>query len=61
MDQTFTGGMARLAAIFDRLLKPRPVVEVCDRCGYDSCVCGDPDFELFVSQELDAEEDREVR
>jgi hypothetical protein len=53
---TYTGAMARLAAIFDRVLARSVKVECCERCGYQDCVCGDPEFEAFVSQELDAAE-----
>jgi hypothetical protein len=60
-NQDFLGGMARLNAIFERLggkveadrqqTADRGEV-VCIRCEEWPCICGDPEFEAFVSEEL---------
>ena len=58
MQGTFIQGMARLAAIFDRIGRDVTQEKVdreeiaCERCGYWPCVCGDPDFEIELSNEL---------
>ena len=60
---TFAESQAKLANVFSRLNqwiyeKPASIEyrhsAVCERCGYDDCVCGTPEFETFVSQALDA-------
>jgi hypothetical protein len=53
---TYAEGLARLNAVLRRLdqqiTRDRAEIE-CERCGYWPCVCGDPEFESFVSAELD--------
>jgi hypothetical protein len=67
---TFAEGQQRLANVLSRLnewifAKPASIELkpdlTCERCGYEECVCGDPDFEVFVSQALDAAAEVDIR
>ncbi|MBA0083940.1 MAG: hypothetical protein HRJ53_02995 [Acidobacteria bacterium Pan2503] len=55
------GGMARLAAIFERLggaRRDRQEIE-CGVCESWPCICGDPDFEAHNVEELRKAEERD--
>lgn len=59
--KTFMEGAKKLQNVLDRFIRAHEEHATCERCSFDSCVCGTPEFESFVSEELNRAEETEGR
>ena len=58
MEPTWKAANAATRMLLEAVLTNDRKEIACNRCGYWPCVCGEPEFEAWVSEELKKAEDR---